>query len=160
MAYARILAFVLNIRRCTIAELAASSNLADALAEYASESGMPEIGEPGSNIAVYEPLEATGKFHSIAAFEDDRLVGYLFFIVNVLPHYLVPTAVVESFFVLKAERPKGVGMKLMKLAEDIAAEFGASAILISAPVGSSLSQMLSLSKTHRHSNNVFVKALS
>ena len=147
------------IRRCTTAELEAAPNLAEVLAEYALESSMKELGPARAQVEIYRALEASGLFHPIAAFEGDRLLGFILPIVVVLPHYGVVAATIESFFVPKAVRKQGIGLRLLAMAEALARELGAKALLLSAPVTGSMGRVLA-AKGFRHSNDVFVKGLA
>lgn len=149
----------MDIRRCTIAEFEAAPNFADVLAEYARESSLAELGTVCPQMDTYRALEASGMFHPIGAFDDVRLAGFILPIVIVLPHYGVLAATVESFFVPHAERKKGIGLRLMKYAEELAVGLGAKALLFSAPVGGSLARVLPF-RGYRHSNQVFVRALA
>lgn len=150
----------MQITRTTVAELEAAPNLIEVLAEYARESSLPELGPACPQIETYRALEAAGVFHPIAAFDEGRLVGFIMPIVVALPHYGVVAATVESFFVPATERKKGIGLRLLTEAEHLAKSLGAKALLLSAPVGSVLSDVLAGSKRYRHSNNAFIKALA
>jgi GNAT superfamily N-acetyltransferase len=150
---------MIDIHRCTIAEIEAAPNLAEVLAEYARESSIQEMGPASAQFETYRALEATGMFHPIGAFENGRLVGFIFPIVVVLPHYGVLAATVESFFVPQADRKKGIGLFLIHQAEVLAKGLGAKALLFSAPAGGSLAQVLP-GRGYRHSNNVFVKGMA
>lgn len=150
----------MEVRRCTIAELAAMPNLEAVLAEYAAEAALAELGPPCVQVETYRALEATGLFHPIGAFENGQLAGFILPIVIVLPHYGAMAATVESFFVLKAERHKGVGARLLVEAERLARELGAKALLISAPIEGILARVLDLRSKYRASNTVFVRALA
>lgn len=147
------------IRRCTVAELEAAPNLLEVLAAYAKESAMKELGAPDPQIATYRALEASGMFHPIAAWNGDLLMGFILPVVVVLPHYGVVAATVESFFVLQSARKQGVGLLLLRQAEETAKALGAKALLLSAPVTGALGRVLA-AKHYRHSNDVFVKALT
>ncbi len=149
---------MMEIRPCTVAELEAAPNLAAVLAEYAAESSMPELGEPVPQMDAYRRLEAGGYFHPIAAFENGLLAGFILPIVIRLPHYGVFAATVESFFVPRAERKKGLGLRLLLAAEELAHNLGAKALLLSAPTGGALARVLPR-LPYRHSNDVYVRAL-
>jgi GNAT superfamily N-acetyltransferase len=149
----------IRVRRCTVAELEAAPNLAELLAEYAAESSLPELGPACAQVETYRVMEASGFFHPIGAFDGERLVGFILPIVITLPHYGVLAATVESFFVPKAERSKGVGLRLLKHAEDLATGLGAKALIVSAPAFGALSSMLARKKSYRLSNEAFVRAL-
>ena len=120
---------------------------------------MKELGPARAQVEIYRALEASGLFHPIAAFEGDRLLGFILPIVVVLPHYGVVAATIESFFVPKAVRKQGIGLRLLAMAEALARELGAKALLLSAPVTGSMGRVLA-AKGFRHSNDVFVKALA
>ena len=148
------------VRRCTIAELEAAPNLDEVLAEYATESSIPELGPARAQAEIYRAMESAGFLHPIAAFYESRLVGIILPIVITLPHYGVVAATVESFFVPASERKKGVGLELLARAKQVATELGAKALLLSAPVDSVLDATMRMSKSFRHSNNVYVVALT
>jgi GNAT superfamily N-acetyltransferase len=59
-----------------------------------------------------------------------------------MPHYSVRIAVGESFFVSAEHRKTGAGLKLLKAAEDYAKEINSSGLLISAPLGGNLAEIL------------------
>lgn len=149
----------MEIRRCTIAELASAPNLAECLAEYARESGLPEIGPASAQVETYFQLESAGVLHPIGAFDGDRLLGMVLQIITVLPHYGVPVVTAESFFVPRAERKQGIGLRLLAGAEALGRELRARAQLLSAPVGGALAQVLPR-RGYRQSNAIFVKALA
>ena len=56
---------MIEIRRCTVAQIEAAPNLAAVLAEYAAESSQAELGPVRPQFATYRGLEATGFFHPI-----------------------------------------------------------------------------------------------
>lgn len=151
---------MIDIRPCAIAEIASAPNLGDLLAEYARESSLPELGSTQPQIATYHALESAGVLHPIGAFEGDRLVGFILPLVTVLPHYGVFAGVVESFFVPRAERKRGIGLRLLHKAESLARDLGAKALLLSAPTGGDLAKGMGSWKSYRRSNDVFVKALA
>lgn len=150
---------MVEIRRCTTAELEAAPNLYEVLEEYAAESSLKELGPARAQVETYRALEASGFFHPVGAFEDGMLVGFILPIVVVLPHYGVVAATVESFFVLKSERKKGIGLRLLAYAQELAKRLGAKALLVSAPVGGALARVLP-HYGFRHSNDVFVRQLA
>jgi len=151
---------VVQIRRCTIAELEAAPNLAEVLAEYAAECAIPEIGPAHAQVDTYRKLEAAGVFHPVGAFDaDGRIAALALPIVVVLPHYGVVCATVESFFVPQAERNRGIGLRLQSFVENLARDLGAKALLFSAPVGGAFADLLTRQKRYRNSGQTFVTAL-
>jgi GNAT superfamily N-acetyltransferase len=147
------------VRRCTVAELEAAPNLPELLAEYARESSMRELGDPCPQVDTYRRLESAGVFYPIAAFEGECVAGFILPIVVALPHYGAVAATVESFFVPRAKRAKGLGLRLLAEAEALARDLGAKALLLSAPVGGTLARALHRKRAYRHSNDVFVRPL-
>lgn len=135
-------------------------NVPDMLNEYAEESAINGMPRPDPCVEMYQMLERSGALHTFGAFADGRIVGYLTMICNVLPHYSRITAVTESFFVMKVYRNKGLGIKLLKMAEKEAKAMGAVGFLISAPYGGKLSQVMKKSKTYRQTNEVFFRGLN
>lgn len=150
---------MVEIRRCSVAEIESAPDLDEALAGYASESSLPEIGAACPQFDTYYKLEAAGMLHAVGAFVDGHLQGGILLLVTVLPHYGVPAATTESFFVVKEARRLGLGLQLLTHAEEIAREMGAKALLVSAPTGGSLARVMPAMGSYRHSNQVFVRAL-
>lgn len=150
----------IEVRPCSIAEMAAAPNIGALLFAYAHESSVPELGAPRAQVHTYRKLEAAGVLHPLGAFNDSELVGFLLLLVTVLPHYGVPAATTESFFVLPEVRKHGVGLQLLAHAEARARDLGAKAVLVSSPAGSALDRVLSSKKEYRCSNIVHVKALA
>ena len=150
----------LVIRKCSIAELESSPNIANILEEYAAESSPSITGlpHPLAKVDTYKYLEAAGAIHTIGAFIDDLLIGYIIMLAPILPHYSVRIAVSESFFVLKAHRKTGAGTKLRHAAEDYAKKAGAIGILISAPVGGDLAEILP-HVGYTETNRVFFRSI-
>lgn len=80
--------------------------------------------------------------HVFSAATDFDLVGFITVLAPVLPHYGVPVAVSESFFVAKAHRKTGAGLKLLRAAEDMARSLGSPGLLVSAPFAGDLFHVL------------------
>jgi len=149
----------ITIRHCTIADIEASPNLDALLAEYVAESAIPELGELGAQADVYRAIEANGVLRVIAAYQDDQLVGFVFLLMSVLPHFGRPVGTTESLFVAKAARKTGAGLQLIRAAEVLAKELGAKGFFISAPVGGVLERVMP-GIGYRETNRVFFKDLS
>jgi GNAT superfamily N-acetyltransferase len=146
------------IKRCTIAELAAAPNISDVLDEYERECGMPELGQRCRGFAAYEQMEASGVIHPVGAFDGPELLGFVIPVVVPVPHYGVPIATLESFFVPSAARARGVGLRLLNFVQQVVAELGAKALFVSAPAGGPLSKVLPR-RGFKHRNDVFVRTL-
>lgn len=91
---------------------------------------------------MYGVLEKSGVFHTIGAFLADKLIGFVTVLVSIAPHVGVFMAVTESLFVAKEHRKTGAGLKLIRQAEACAVERGAPCLLISAPLGGNLAEVL------------------
>lgn len=142
-----------------MAEFEAAPGLAELLAEYAAEAANHEIGAPNPQWPAYRAMEATGMFHTFGAFRDGQLAGFLFLMTPVLPHFGKKVGVTESFFVGAAHRKSGAGTQLRLAAEDAARAAGAVGIIMSAPTGGKLDQVLP-HVGYRETNRTFFKGLA
>ena len=148
----------MEIRQSTLDDLLAAPNWWALLDEYATECGNSGIGKPEMQVDTYRALEAAGVLKFLAAHHDGELVGFLFYLLTVLPHYGKRVAVSESVFVAHAHRGTGAGLALLKAAEDAALEAGAVGLLVSAPAGGPLDHLLA-AKRYEHTNAVWFKRL-
>lgn len=80
--------------------------------------------------------------HVFSAVKDHELIGFITVVAPVLPHYSVPVAVVESFFVAAAHRYGGPGLRLLVSAEKQATEVGSPGLLVCAPFRGRLHELL------------------
>ena len=151
-----------TVRPCTVAEFERAPNCDALLAEYTAESAIPEIGPTvrHADLAQYKAMEAAGLMHMLGAFRDDgEIVGFLTLLIAPLPHFggrLVATT--ESVFVTAAERKGGPGLALLTEAEHLAHDKGAVGLLVSAPVGGRLAQILPRCG-YRETSRVFFRGL-
>lgn len=147
------------IRACTVAEIEQSATLEDLLSAYEQESHIPELGSVGANMAAYRDMEARGAMHAVGAFSPE-LVGLATLLIYGLPHYAGRmVAAMESFFVMPSARRGGIGIKLLRAAEQRASELGATALLVSAPVGGRLEKVLPRTG-FRETNRIFLRVLT
>lgn len=149
----------LTVMRTTVAEMQADPDLAALLAEYEAESANDEIGPARPQIATYLAMEASGVMHALAARVDGRLVGFLFLLLPVLPHFGQLVGVGESYFVASAYRHTGAGTRLRTTAEEVAAAAGAVGMLLSAPTDGVLAQVMPRSG-YRETNRIYFKRLN
>jgi GNAT superfamily N-acetyltransferase len=149
----------LTIRHCTFDEIERMPTIDALIAEYAAESSHNELPDAGAQWAHYKALEQAGAMTAIGAFKGDELVGFICVLASRVPHYGHSLAVTESFFVAKAHRKGGVGVKLLKAAEERAREVGATCLMVSAPAGGTLERVMPR-MGYRHSNTVFVRSLT
>lgn len=148
----------LTVTRTTMADIEASPELDALLAEYAAESANNEIGPVSPQFPAYRAMEASGLFHAFAAHREGKLVGFLFLLTPILPHFGKLVGVVESYFVAAAYRKTGAGTQLRVAAEDAARAAGAVGLLLSAPTGGRLDQVLP-HVGYRETNRTFFKGL-
>lgn len=130
------------IRASTVAELEAAPTFAALLAEYATESAVDGLPPPSAKMETYRALNEMGALHVLAVWHDDTLAGFITILAAPLPHYGRTVAVSESFFVAKAHRSTGAGLKLLRAAEDKAREMGSPGLLVSAPFAGRLFEVL------------------
>ncbi|RQO38615.1 GNAT family N-acetyltransferase [Herminiimonas sp. KBW02] len=147
-----------EVKRCPLILIETSPDLPALLAEYAAESANNEIGPVSPQLPTYRAMETAGVFYAFSAQLDGRLIGFLFLIVPVLPHYGEMVAIAESYFVASGYRKTGAATKLRKAAEDIASGLGAVGIMFSAPIGGVLEQVLP-GVGYRDTARIFFKAL-
>lgn len=141
----------------TMVRLFADPDWDDLIAEYAEESavkGMPPIN---AKLERYDLLEQSGFLHCFEA-RTDRLIGFILVFYVELPHYSRPAAVAESFFVGRAFRMSGAGVRLLEIAESKARELGSPGMLVSAPLRGKLVDVLPRLGYHE-TNRTFFKAL-
>lgn len=133
---------MLTIAPSTVAGISNAPEFPALAAEYAAESAIDGLPPPAAKMATYRQLERAGMLHAIAARHDDALVGFITVLAPVLPHYSVPVAVSESFFVARAHRCTGAGLRLLRAAEDKARALGSPGLLVSAPFEGNLFKVL------------------
>lgn len=150
---------MIMIKKTTIAEIEANENFSALAKEYAEESSIHGLPAPVEKIATYRVIESTGFFQAYGAFLGEVLVGFIAILTPVIPHYGVAIAVAESFFVAKAYRKTGAGLKLLRAGQDHAKSAGSPGFLVSAPTGGVLANVLPR-LGYRETNRVFFKELS
>lgn len=148
----------LTIRECTIVEMEKESNITELLEEYASESAIAGLPHPSAKVEMYKHLETIGVLHAIGAFLDNLFIGFITIVSPILPHYSARVAVSESFFVSKAYRKTGAGLKILREAENYAKTIGACGLLVSAPLGGNLAEVLP-HVGYSETNRVFFRSL-
>jgi GNAT superfamily N-acetyltransferase len=150
---------MIQIRPCTVDELEQSDALPALLDAYAMESSIQELGKVGASMEMYRQMEASGALQILGAFAPG-LVGLASILVYGLPHYNGRrVCAMESLYVLPASRKGGAGIKLLRAAEDLAASLGASALMVSSPIGGRLGRVLPLAG-YRETSRVFIRGLA
>lgn len=148
----------LTVSRATIDEIESSPDLAVLLDEYAAESANTGIGPASPQIDTYRKLEASGFLHAFAARVDGQIIGFMFLLLSVLPHFGRKVGVTESYFVAREHRKSGAGLRLLRAAEEAAKAEGAVGLLLSAPAGGIL-ERVAPGVGYRETNRVFFKGL-
>lgn len=150
---------MLEIKNTTVAELEAAPNFGALLDEYAAESAIHGLPHPKARLELYKLMEASGMFKVFGAFIGDELVGFITVLTCILPHYSDYVSTTESFFVERAARPTGAGLSLLRKAEDYAKELSSKGLLVSAPFGSKLAEVLERTD-YCETNRVFFKGFA
>lgn len=148
----------LVISRSCVADIANAPNINELLEEYGQEAAISGLPQPIARFDLYERLEASGAMYVAAAHLADKLVGVIAVLLPILPHYGAMIAVTESFFVMKAARKSGAGIRLLRLAEKHVKECGSPGLLVSAPIGGILADVLPR-VGYRETNRVFFRKL-
>lgn len=147
------------IRRMSIEEIDTAPNKEHLLTEYAKELVVDGAPTYNAKMEMYYEMEKSGAAQLLGAFVDHELIGFVNVLVTTLPHWGVLFAVTESFFVLKKFRRTGAGSKLKAAAERNSKNRGSPYLLISAPKGSDLAELLDKSKEYTETNRVFFRNL-
>lgn len=150
---------MLTIDQCTIADLEDAPNIWALLDEYAAESSIKGLPSPNAKATVYKALESTGALTVFRAVEDGELIGFLLMLAPVIPHYGRVIATTESLFVTASRRKSGAGLRLIAAMREKARELGSPGILISAPLGGQLAEVLSR-MDFVETNRVFFQGIS
>lgn len=149
----------LVLKQCSVADIEIAPNFNDLLDEYGATSAIDGLPQPRAKIDLYKQIESSGKFVLIAAYLDDVLIGLITVLTPINPHYSACVAVTESFFVCRAHRKSGAGLKLLKEAERIALESGSNGLLISTPIDGNLCEVLP-HVGYEETNRVFFRKLA
>tara|TARA_R110000803_G_scaffold140207_2_gene206788 strand:+ start:488 stop:937 length:450 start_codon:yes stop_codon:yes gene_type:complete len=147
------------IRQISVDELINCHEFSALLQEYADECP-PKANMPHTyNEETYKALEKSGVLQSFGAFGDDgELLGFITLVITMLPKYTSLISATESFFVASKHRKTGAGIRLLRTAEAKASELGAFGMLVSAPCGGKLAEVMSMSG-YEESDIIFFKGL-
>ena len=147
-----------SISPCAVTDIENAPNIAALTYEYVRESGIPGMPFAGIRWDIYHKLEAAGLLHIFAAHDAGELVGFYAFTVSPMPNYGVPVAATSVFFVAKSHREGGAGLRLLKAGEDAARAMGAVGLLVGAPVGGRLAEVLPR-RGYAEADRMFFKVL-
>lgn len=117
------------IRQCSVADIEQAANV---VAEYSSYAipGLPLVSVQWEQ---YRKLESAGAVKVFGAFDGDSLVGFASVITQVSLHYGTQISLSDSFYVCKAHRKSGAGLKLLKAMQTYAHSIGSTGFVVSAP---------------------------
>jgi GNAT superfamily N-acetyltransferase len=149
---------MLTVAARPLADIVAAATFPQLAAEYERESLVDGMPQPAPDWNAYAALEAAGLLHGFAASIEGELVGFVAVLVAKLPRYAQPIAVTESFFVARAHRRTGAGLRLLRAAEDHARALGCPALVVSAPALGVLAKVLPR-RGYAETNRVFLKEL-
>lgn len=147
------------VKQVTCNELSSDPRFDELIKEYEEEALVPGFPEANLQLNMYRMMELSGNFHIIAAYMDDKLVGFLTMMVSVLPHSGKRFGTVESYFVTQERRKHGPGLDLLRAAEWLAEAVGAVGILVTAPKGGKLARVMPRAK-YTHTHEVFFKGFA
>lgn len=147
---------MVEIRHCTIADIEQQPNFAELIDEYAAEASIHGLPHPAAQLPMYHALEDAGALYCFGAFHGPVMIGFVTVLTHVMPHYGATASTTESFFVAESHRKSGAGTRLLQAAESYAKSRGSTGLLISAPHGGKLSQVLPKAG-YRQTNDVFFK---
>ncbi len=108
---------------------------------YDSECAIDGLPSPRAKLEGYRWLELTGALHVFSAMHEGELVGFITVAAPPSLHFSVPLAVTESFYVTPAYRGLP-GLRLLSAAEKQARACGSPGLLVSAPLGGRLCELL------------------
>ena len=148
-----------GVRACRASEIFSDAASADLIAEYERECANPLLGACAPQQAIYAALEERGFARCFAAYRGNELCGFAFVLTAAVPHYEGKFARVESLFVASAARGSNLGRELMEALEGSCREAGCAAVCYSAPAGSRLARLLSLSSDYMNTNLLFCRSL-
>ncbi len=147
-----------GIHKVTRADVMDAREFPALIEAYALESAIDGMPPPRVKLESYKTYDETGALHVFSAIDEGRLVGFFTFLLPVLPHYSIPLAVSESFYLAPAHRGM-MGLRLLARAESQALELGSPGLLICAPFGGKLFELLPKCG-YVETNRVFFKRLS
>ena len=133
----------MEIKEISAREVYSSPEFDQIVRDYAQEGGNPDLGNAVPSLEFYDRMEKSGSLRCAAAFDGDRIVGIVFVLATVYPHFGKIVASVESIWLAKSHRAGGVGLRLIRKAQDLARDMGACGVYFGARVDSRLGQLYS-----------------
>lgn len=131
----------MEIRQIKTEELFSQAGFKRLCAEYALESGNPDLGCSNPCFEHYKKLEDMGVLSFVAAFEDEAMVGFAEVSVLNHPHYNRMIGSVGTLWLEKNARKGSAGLRLIRELMKVAKSKGAVGVYCSAPFGSRLERL-------------------
>ena len=149
-----------TIRTITVDEAFDSPMFAALCDEYRAESlRNPDLMGALPDREGYAQMIGAGMMQMLGVFVENTLVGICTVLVTPVLHFAGKViASTETLFVAEAHRAGGAGMKLLRAAEQVAAEAGAGGLYVTAPTGGRLERLLPHVGYHE-TNRVFFRGL-
>lgn len=129
------------MRKVSVEELCASPGFDEMMEEYLKLS-IKSMPTPIRSKEDYLQLEKANVLTIWCAVDAGKVIGFISCLLSKIPHYGVPIAVAESFYVREPWRNHGVGVRLIKMIERFASTENACAVFFSSPVGSNFGDIL------------------
>lgn len=108
---------------------------------YDRECAIEGLPSPQAKLDSYRMLELTGSIHVFSAVHEGELAGFITVAAPPSLHFSVPLAVTESFYVTPEHRGF-TGLQLLAAAEKQANQCGSPVLLVTAPLGGRLCELL------------------
>ncbi|AIL33104.1 GNAT family N-acetyltransferase [Basilea psittacipulmonis] len=132
---------MVTIRELTMDELFNHPDFEEVVEQYTQDGGRAPLYGP-VNKEAYRHLEKSGLTRVLGAFGDNRLVGGLILVFSKTLHHSQLIVATDAFFVSPSARKGGVGLRLLKQAQELAKACGAVGVFASAPIGGALEKVL------------------
>lgn len=128
----------MEIRQIKTEELFSQAGFKRLCAEYALESGNPDLGSGNPCFEHYKRLEEQGILSIVAAFNDEGLIGFAEVSVLTHPHYGKLIGSIGTMWLKKEARKGPAGLRLIRKLMRVAESKGAVGVYCTAPFGSRL----------------------
>lgn len=133
---------MLEIKKMTFSEISSLPEFKQLTDEYSE--GVYNVDVPKGKVDydTYRKYEAVDILRVYGGFLDSKLIGFLFLVVMLYPHRSFKMTVQECVFVTAAQRHTGMGLRLIKKAEEVAEETESFGNIFYTPVGHILDDTL------------------
>ena len=148
------------IRPVSYAEILNAPNVAALFREYEAECALPELAPISPDAASYAAMERSGGLQAFGVYEGDELIGFLTVLIWTVPHYSKKIGSNADIFLGSEHRIRGIGAKMIALAEGYAKGMGCIVFQWTVPAGSRFARLLALNVgRYRHTNSVYMRTL-